>query len=220
MTMMTPSPPPPIVAAGAAIEEASFRVIEDQAGDHSAYDARHWRVVRRMIHTSGDFDFNGLTRFHDQAIDAALTALRRGAPLTVDVEMIRAGLAPRRLTQLNITVHQFNSDPGVIARAQAEGITRSVAAMREAWRQGVLNQGLVAIGNAPTALLELIRLMQEEGVRPALILGIPVGFISAVESKAALMETTEVPWITIQGTKGGSTLAVAMLHALMDLALE
>lgn len=219
MTMITPSPPP-IVAAGAAIEEASFRVIEDQAGDHSAYDARQWRVVRRMIHTSGDFAFNGLTRFHDQAIDAAMTALRRAAPLTVDVEMIRAGLAPRRLTQLGITVHQFNSDPGVIARAQTEEITRSVAAMREAWHQGLLTHGLVAIGNAPTALLELIRLMREENVRPALILGIPVGFIAAAESKAALMETIDVPWITIQGTKGGSTLAVAVLHALMDLALE
>ncbi|MBF0293822.1 MAG: precorrin-8X methylmutase [Magnetococcales bacterium] len=213
---MTPSPPP-IVAAGAAIESASFRIIDAQAGNHEAYDAAQWGVVRRMIHTSGDFAFNGLTCFHPLAIEQAIAALRRQPRLTVDVAMIHAGLAARRLTRLGVTVHQFNSDPQVISRAQANGTTRSCEAMREAWRLGLLENGIVAIGNAPTALLEVIRLIREEQVRPALVIGVPVGFIRAEESKEELMTMHDTPWIAIRGTKGGSTLAVAILHALMDL---
>lgn len=211
--------PPPIVPAGAAIEAASFHYIETQVGTHAPYDPHQWQVVRRLIHTSGDFDFHGLTRFHPHAIESAQAALRRGAPLIVDVEMIRAGLTPRRLHPLGLVVHQFNADPQVIALAQAEGVTRSVQAMRHAWRAGLLEGGVVAIGNAPTALLEVIRLVREEGVQPALILGVPVGFIAAAESKEALLSLSHPPWITIQGSKGGSTLAVAALHALMDLVL-
>ncbi|MBF0179355.1 MAG: precorrin-8X methylmutase [Magnetococcales bacterium] len=214
---MNPSPPP-IVAAGAAIESASFRIIDAQAGNHDAYDSAQWNVVRRMIHTSGDFDFNGLTFFSPMAMASAQTALRQKPRLTVDVEMIRAGLATRRLDRLGVTVHQFNSDPQVIARAQANGVTRSCEAMREAWRLGLLDNGIVAIGNAPTALLEVIRLIREERVRPALVIGVPVGFIRAEESKEELMTLLDTPWIAIRGTKGGSTLAVAILHALMDLA--
>ena len=209
---MNDSLPPPIVPAGAAIESASFRHIEAMTPNRGDYEPAQWTVVRRLIHTSGDFDFNGLTRFHPRA----MTALARGHSLVVDVEMIRAGLTQRRLNALDLTVYQFNADAEVIARAQREGTTRLVQAMRLAWRRGLLNGGVVAIGNAPTALLEVIRLIQTEGVRPALVVGMPVGFISAAESKEALMTVTEIPWITVQGTKGGSPLVVAALHALMD----
>ena len=216
---MKHSSPPPVVPAGAAIEAASFRLIEAQVGDRRAYDAQQWPVVRRLIHTSGDFTFNGLTHFHPQALAAAQVALRGGAPLIVDVEMIRAGLTARRLTPLGLTVHQLNANPQVIAQAQEEGTTRSVQAMRHAWRSGLLAGSVIAIGNAPTALLEVIRLVQEEKLQPALIIGVPVGFISAAESKEALMHLDAPPWIAIQGSKGGSTLAVAILHALLDLTL-
>ncbi len=218
--MTRTDPPPPIVAAGAAIESASFDVIDARAGDRSGYDDRQWTLVRRLIHTSGDFEFNGLTRFHPRAVEAGTAALRRGAPLLVDVEMIRAGLTRRRLQPLGVDVHQFNADPEVIARAKAEGTTRTVQAVRHALRRGLLQGGIAAIGNAPTALLEIVRLVREEKLRPALIIGVPVGFISAAESKEALMTIGDIPWIAIRGTKGGSTLAVAALHALMDLALE
>ncbi len=211
--------PPPIVPAGAAIESASFRVIEEQAGDHSRYDDAQWSIVRRLIHTSGDFDFNGIARFHPKAIAAGMAALLKGAPLVVDVEMIRAGLTARRLAPLGITVHQFNAHETVIDQAKKEETTRTVQAVRHAWRAGLLEGGIAAVGNAPTALLEIIRLVKEENLRPALVIGVPVGFISAAESKAALMATHEIPWIAIEGSKGGSTLAVATLHALMDLAL-
>ncbi|MEO5352029.1 MAG: precorrin-8X methylmutase [Magnetococcus sp. XQGC-1] len=210
--------PPPIVPAGAAIEASSFRYIEAQVASRAPYDDQQWQVVRRLIHTSGDFAFHGLTRFHPQAIAAAMLALRQGRPLIVDVEMIRAGLTVRRLQPLGLVVHQFNADPQVIALAQAEGVTRSVQAMRHAARTGLLAGSIVAIGNAPTALLEVIRLAEEEEIYPALIVGVPVGFIMAAESKEALQQRSQPPWITIQGSKGGSTLAVAALHALMDLA--
>ena len=105
-----------------------------------------------------------------------------------------------------------------IAQARAENSTRAVQAMRKAWRQGLLEGGIVGIGNAPTALLELVRLVREEGVRPALVVGMPVGFVSAAESKDALAELADVPWIVIRGRKGGSTLVVAALHALLSLA--
>jgi precorrin-8X/cobalt-precorrin-8 methylmutase len=216
---MSRQPPAPIVPAGAAIESASFRVIEENSGDHSAYDSQQWNIVRRLIHTSGDFDFNGLTRFHPQAITAAIAAFKSSAPLIVDVQMIKAGLTRRRLDPLGVEVYQFNADPEVIALAKKEETTRTVQAVRSAWRQGLLDGGIAAIGNAPTALLEILRLIKEENVRPALIVGVPVGFISAAESKTALMAINDTPWISIDGTKGGSTLAVAALHALMDLAL-
>lgn len=217
---MNPPATPPIVPAGAAIEAASFRLIDAEVGNQTLYDAQQWTIVRRLIHSSGDFALQGLTVIHPQAVSDGVQALRRGAPLIVDVEMIRAGLTRRRLVPLGLTVHQWNADPQVIAQAEAEGTTRSVQAMRHGWRSGLLEDSVVAIGNAPTALLELIRLIQEEGVRPALIVGVPVGFIAAAESKEALMTLKETPWLTIRGTKGGSTLAVAALHAWMDLALD
>ncbi|HIJ82774.1 MAG: Precorrin-8X methylmutase [Magnetococcales bacterium] len=211
---------PPIVAAGLEIENASFAYIDTHAGARMGYTDEQWPLVRRLVHTSGDFDFNGLTRFHPQAVAAGRAALARGCPLVVDVNMIQAGLTLRRLRPLDVHVHQFNADAEVIRLAVEEQTTRTVQAMRQAWRRGLLDQGVVAIGNAPTALLELIRLVTEEGVRPALVIGMPVGFVSAAESKELLMTLAMPPWIAIQGTKGGSTLAVAALHALMDLALE
>ncbi|MBF0176559.1 MAG: precorrin-8X methylmutase [Magnetococcales bacterium] len=216
--MTASSSAPPLVAQGAAIESASFQYIDAHAGDHTCYAAAQWPLVRRLIHTSGDFAFNGLTCFHPEAITAGVAALRAGAPLVVDVEMIRSGLTPRRLQPFGLRPQQFIADADVIAAAQTNGTTRATEAMRKAWRLDLLSGGVIAIGNAPTALLELLRLIEVEGVRPALVVGVPVGFISAAESKAALAATTQIPWITITGTKGGSPLAVAALHALLDLA--
>ncbi|MBF0137436.1 MAG: precorrin-8X methylmutase [Magnetococcales bacterium] len=216
----SPLSPPPLVARGAGIESASFQHIDAHAGDRAGYDAAQWTLVRRLIHTSGDFAFNGLTCFHPDAIAAGVAALRGGCSLVVDVEMVRAGLTPRRLAPFGLHPQQFIADAEVIAAAQKGGETRATEAMRKAWRLGLLTGGIVAIGNAPTALLEILRLVADEGVRPALVVGMPVGFISAAESKAALAAVTQVPWITVTGTKGGSALAVAAIHALLDLAAK
>lgn len=206
-----------LTRAGQAIEHDSFAIVDREAGAHR-YTGAQWQIVRRMIHATADFEFNGLTRFHPQAVQAGLEAIAAGAPIVADVEMICVGLSRPRLAHFGVQTHQFISDDDVIATARAENSTRAVQAMRKAQRLGLLDGGIVAVGNAPTALLEIVRLVEEAGVRPAIILGMPVGFVSAAESKAALAAIADVPWIVTDGRKGGSTLAVAALHALLALA--
>ena len=207
-----------LTAAGRAIEHDSFAIIDAEAGPHD-YTPEQWPLVRRMIHANADFEFNGLTAFHPDAMQAGLAAVLRGnTPVVADVEMICVGLSRPRLAHFGMHTHHYISDPDVIERAHAEETTRAVQAMRKAWREGTLEGAIVGIGNAPTALYEVIRLIREEGVRPALVVAMPVGFVSAVESKAEMMQLVEVPWIAIRGRKGGSTLVVAAIHALLGLA--
>lgn len=207
-----------LTRAGQVIEHDSFAIIDAEVGPH-AYTEAQWPIVRRMIHANADFDFNGLTDFHPQAVAAGVAAmLHGGTPVVADVEMICSGLSAPRLAHFGMKTHQFISDVDVIAQAQAENTTRAVQAMRKAHRQGLLQGAIVGIGNAPTALLELARLIQEEGVRPALVVGMPVGFVAAAESKDLIALQNEVPWMVIRGRKGGSTLVVAALHALLALA--
>lgn len=203
--------------AGRQIEQDSFAIIDCEAGPH-AYTAEQWSLVRRMIHATGDFEFNGLTRFHPHAVAAGVAAIFAGKPVVADVEMICVGVSQPRLAHFGVDLHQFISDEDVIARARSENSTRAVQAMRKARVRGLLDGGVVTVGNAPTALLEVTRQVCEERLRPALIIGMPVGLVSAAESKAALTEVVEVPWIVTDGRKGGSTLAVAALHALLALA--
>lgn len=207
-----------LTEAGRAIEHGSFAIIDAEAGPHN-YTAEQWPLVRRMIHANADFDFNGLTAFHPDAIRAGMNAvLKGGTPIVADVEMICVGLSRPRLEHFGMTTLHTISDKDVIEKAHAENTTRAVQAMRKAHRMGKLDGAIVGIGNAPTALIEIIRLIREEGVRPALVVGMPVGFVSAVESKDELMTVDEVPWITIKGRKGGSTLVVAAIHALLAVA--
>jgi len=207
-----------LTAAGRAIEHDSFAIIDAEAGPH-AYTAEQWPLVRRMIHANADFEFNGLTTFHPQAMAAGLAAVLKGdTPIVADVEMICVGLSRPRLTHFGMTTHHFISDPDVIEQAKAEETTRAVQAMRKAHRLGKLDGAIVGIGNAPTALIEVIRLIREEGAKPALIVGMPVGFVSAAESKDLLMTLNDIPWVAIRGRKGGSTLVVAAIHALLGLA--
>lgn len=208
-----------ITAAGRAIEHDSFSIIDAEAGAHDAYTAEQWPLVRRMIHANADFEFNGLAAFHPQAMQAGLKAvLKLGTPIVADVEMICVGLSAPRLAHFGMATHHYISDPDVIELAHDMCTTRAVQAMRKAHRLGRLDGAVVGIGNAPTALLEVIRLIREEGVRPALVVGMPVGFVSAAESKDLLMTVDDVPWITVKGRKGGSTLVVAAIHALLGLA--
>jgi precorrin-8X/cobalt-precorrin-8 methylmutase len=207
-----------LTAAGRAIEHDSFAIIDAEVGPH-AYNDEQWSVVRRMIHANADFEFNGLTEFHPQAIDAGLAAiLKGGTAIIADVEMICVGLSATRLAHFGLVTHQFISDADVIEQAKAEATTRAVQAMRKAHRLGLLDNALIGIGNAPTALIEIVRLIREENLRPALVIGMPVGFVSAAESKALLAQIDTVPWIAIRGRKGGSTLVVAAIHALLGLA--
>lgn len=207
-----------LTAAGRAIEHDSFAIIDAEAGPHS-YTAEQWPLVRRMIHANADFEFNGLTAFHPNAMQAGLAAvLKGGTPIVADVEMICVGLSKPRLKHFGMTTHHYISDDDVIEQAKAEETTRAVQAMRKAHRAGKLDGAIIGIGNAPTALIEVIRLIREEGAKPALIVGMPVGFVSAAESKDLLMTVDDVPWVAIKGRKGGSTLVVAAIHALLGLA--
>ena len=207
-----------LTAAGRAIEHDSFAIIDAEVGPH-AYSAEQWPLVRRMIHASADFEFNGLAAFHPDAMRAGLDAMLNGPrAIVADVEMICVGLSAPRLQHFGLSTRHYISDADVIERARAENSTRAVQAMRKAWRLGELDGAIVGIGNAPTALIEVVRLIREHDVRPALVIGMPVGFVSAAESKDLLRMLGEVPWITVKGRKGGSTLVVAAIHALLSLA--
>ncbi|MBG6072070.1 MULTISPECIES: precorrin-8X methylmutase [unclassified Polaromonas] len=207
-----------LTAAGRAIEHDSFAVIDREVSSHS-YTSDQWPIVRRMIHANADFDFNGMTDFHPQAVAAGVAAvLSRGTRVVADVEMICVGLSAPRLGHFGMATHHFISDADVIEAAKAEGTTRAVQAMRKAHRLGLVDGAIVGIGNAPTALIELVRLIHDEGARPALVVGMPVGFVSAAESKDLMALENAVPWIVIRGRKGGSTLVVAAIHALLGLA--
>ena len=207
-----------LTAAGRAIEHDSFAVIDREVGPH-AYSLDQWPIVRRMIHANADFDFTGLTDFHPAAVDAGVAAIvSRATRVVADVEMICVGLSAPRLGHFGMRTHQFISDADVIETAKDQGTTRAVQAMRKAHSLGLIDGAIVGIGNAPTALIEIVRLIHEEGARPALVVGMPVGFVSAAESKDLMALETEVPWVVIRGRKGGSTLVVAAIHALLGLA--
>ncbi|MDP2306453.1 MAG: precorrin-8X methylmutase [Pseudomonadota bacterium] len=205
-----------MTALGRAIEDDSFAIIDREAGPHD-HDRAEWEVVRRIIHATADFEFKWTTRFGNDAVARGCAALRAGAPIIADVKMIVVGLNAARLASFGCTPHTFIDDEDVIARAKAGATTRAVESMREAHARGLIEGGVVVIGNAPTALLEIVRLHREEGVTPALVLGMPVGFVNAVESKEAIMETA-IPYVVTRGRKGGSTITVAALHAFMHIA--
>jgi len=197
-----------------AIENRSMELIAPHL-EGLGLDERATKVYSRLIHASGDVGYAPITRVHPEAIDRAIEALKAGAHIYTDVEMVRTGINKKKLASFGGEVHCLVADPDVAARAKAEGITRSMVAMRQFGKD--LDGNIVAIGNAPTALFEVLRLVREEGIRPACIVGIPVGFVGAAESKAALAENGIVPYITVEGTKGGSPIAAAAINALMYL---
>lgn len=206
-----------LTPAGRQIEHESFAIVDQEAGLHD-YTAEQWPLVRRIIHATADFEFNGLTRFHPEAINAGVAAILAGRGIVADVDMICVGVSPSRLAHFGVSIRQFISDDDVMSLARAENTTRAVQAVRKAHRLGMLDGAIVAVGNAPTALLEVLRFIREENVRPALIIGMPVGFVSAAESKMRVRALNEIPWIVTDGRKGGSPLVVAAIHALLALA--
>jgi precorrin isomerase len=206
---------------GAAIEARSLAQIDAEAPAHS-FTPRQWRVVQRMIHASADFSLMDLVDFSADAIDSGIRALRAGATIFTDSNMIRAGVSMARLQAVHPAYGPEHlscavADREVAREARAAGLPRSLFAVRAC--RPALDGGIALFGNAPVALLELNRMVIEDGVRPALVIGMPVGFVHVVESKLELA-SLPVPWIAIEGRRGGSTLAVAALHALCVLAAE
>lgn len=197
------------------IEDQSFAIIDAEARPHD-FDDRHWQVVRRVIHTSADFEWQRMMRFHPEAIPLGIAAIRRGRPIITDTNMARVGIRSRDLAPFGGEVRCHMTDPRVAARAATEGITRAKAAVDLAAEE--MADGIYVVGNAPTALLGLLELAAAHKAAPALVIGLPVGFVNAAESKAALMET-DLPFITNIGRKGGSNVAAAVVNALILLAL-
>ncbi len=203
------------------IEAESFRMIDAEVGPNP-WSPAEWPLVRRVIHTSADFDYARSMVFSAGAVAAGVNALRRGRGIVTDTTMALAGISKERLVRFGSRVSGFVADREVVREARGKGITRSIVAMRK----GVTDpgNGIFVIGNAPTALFELIRLVREEGVRPDLIVGLPVGFVGAAESKETLLalesQCPQVPFITNRGRKGGSNVAAAVVNALLIMAAE
>jgi precorrin-8X/cobalt-precorrin-8 methylmutase len=198
------------------IESESFRIILSELGPHN-FSVMELPIVQRVIHATADFDYARIMRFSPNAITAGVNALRSGCDVYSDVQMIAAGVNQSRLERLGGQVTCRVNAPEVVEESRATGKTRSEIAMRQFGES--LNGSIVAIGNAPTALFEIIRLYKEEGISPALVIGVPVGFVNAAESKLALTETA-LEYITSAGRKGGSTVAVSILNALLRLSGE
>lgn len=194
-----------------AIEDKSMEIIYPYVKDYGFTDDEI-RVVSRTIHASGDVEYAKLFNTSKGAVAAGIEAVKNGAHVYTDVEMVRTGISKPALALHNSEVHCLIRDPKVAEMAKELGVTRSIAAMRTFGKS--LEGQIVAIGNAPTALYEVLRLALEEGVRPALIIGIPVGFVGAAESKDYLAEVSPVPYITIKGNKGGSSIAASVVNAL------
>ena len=194
------------------IENRSMEIIAPYLAEYSLSE-EEVKVYSRMIHASGDVEYAKVIRIHPQAIEAMRQAFKQGAHIYTDVEMVRTGINKKKLASFGGEVHCLVADEKIAAEAKAQGITRSMAAMRSFGK--ALDGSIVAIGNAPTALFEVLRMVREEGIRPACIVGIPVGFVGAAESKAELAANDIVPYITVEGSKGGSPIAAAAVNALM-----
>jgi precorrin-8X/cobalt-precorrin-8 methylmutase len=194
----------------------SFAAIDQEFGDH-AFSPPEYAIVRRVIHSTADFEFKHLIRFSPGAIEGAIAALRQQTPIVTDVSMVKQGITT--------LVAKTFENPVVSAVEQVEqalpGKTRTETGLLRCWEQ--FPQAIYVIGNAPTALLALCESLQSSPgaapAQPALIIGAPVGFISVVESKVALAQTA-VPQIRVEGRKGGSAIAAAILNALLVLAWE
>jgi len=193
------------------IELRSMEIIDGLLPPH------HWTpeelvIVKRLVHTSGDPSLAAAMRIHPRAIADGLAALQRGAPVFSDVHMVRMGMNSGRLAKLDTACRCLIDDPAVAASALAHGRTRAQTAMRQFGE--ALDGAIVAIGNAPTALREVLALAREGVARPALVIGMPVGFVDAAESKEALM-VSELTYIAVAGTRGGSPLAATTVNALL-----
>ena len=192
------------------IERRSFEIIDKELGDRQL-DPLQEPVIKRVIHTTADFDYADNLCFSPNAVSAFQKAVREGAVLITDTNMVKAGINKRVPERFGCQVLCFMADPQVAAEAKERGTTRAAVSMEKA--AGLGKNLIFAIGNAPTALLTLHRLMEEGKVSPALIIGVPVGFVHVVESKELIL-SGKGEYIVARGRKGGSNVAAAICNAL------
>ncbi len=198
------------------IEALSFEIIEQEAGNHG-FTKDQWPIVRRIVHTSADFEYIQTIRFHPEAIQKGVQAIQKGCRIITDTHMARVGIRKKEIQEFGGSVTCLIADEAVAKKAKQNGTTRALAAVDMSCEQ--MNDGIYVIGNAPTALLRLTELIMQEKVKPALIIGFPVGFVNAAESKDELMRL-DYPCITNKGRKGGSNIAASIVNALAIMAFE
>ena len=193
------------------IETRSFEIITQELGERKL-PADQELIIKRCIHTSADFDYADNLCFSENAVKKAMDAIKGGACIVTDTQMAKSGINKRALARYGGEVFCFMSDEDVAAQAKENGTTRATASMDKA---ASLKRPLIfAIGNAPTALVRLYELIEEEKIRPELIIGVPVGFVNVVQSKELIMQT-DVPYIVARGRKGGSNIAACIVNALL-----
>ena len=193
------------------IERRSFEIITEELGNRKL-DADKELIIKRCIHTSADFDYADNLCFSDGVVEKAIEAIKNGACIVTDTQMGRSGINKKALAKYGGEVYCFMSDEDVAKTAKENETTRATASMDKA---ATMNKPMIfAIGNAPTALVRLYELIQEGKIHPALIIGVPVGFVNVVQSKELIMET-DVPYIVARGRKGGSNIAACICNALL-----
>ncbi len=202
---------------GIEVECESFRQIEAEVAENS-FSSDEWPVVRRLIHTTADFSIADNIYFGNNPITAARKAVADGAIVYSDSNMIRSGISIPRLNSRGTgytrdSINCYIADEDVAAKAKENRTTRALAALEKA--RPILNGAIVLIGNAPMALAGLARMIMEENIKPALVIGMPVGFVHVLESKEMIMET-DIPQVVLKGRRGGSPLAVATLHGMLE----
>ena len=193
------------------IEKRSFEIIAELLGSRRL-DPENEPVIKRVIHTTADFDFADSLVFSPHAVEQGLRALRAGCDIVTDTQMAKAGISKPALEKLGGRVHCFMSDADVAQEAQKRGLTRAAVSMERA--AALQKPCIFAVGNAPTALLRLRELIDDGRLAPALVIGVPVGFVNVIESKEQILSAS-VPHIVARGRKGGSAVAAAICNALL-----
>ena len=195
----------------AEIEKRSFEIITQELGDRQ-FPEEIAPVVKRVIHTTADFDYADNLMFSPHAVRQALQAIQDGAHIVTDTNMAKSGINKKILAKFGGEVHCFVAEPDVAAEAKQRGVTRSTVSMERAAKLHV--PLIFAIGNAPTALIQLEKMIAAGQLHPELIVGVPVGFVNVVESKERIMQAG-VPYIVARGRKGGSNVAASINNALL-----
>ena len=193
------------------IEKRSFEILTELLGDRKL-DPQNELVIKRAIHTTADFEYADNLVFSENAVAKAIEALKNGCDIVTDTQMAKAGINKTILGKLGGTVHCFMSDADVAEEAKQRGITRAIVSMERAAKLG--NPCIFAIGNAPTALITLSDMIKNGTLSPALVIGVPVGFVNVVESKEMIIDSG-VPHIVARGRKGGSNVAAAICNAIL-----
>lgn len=198
------------------IEARSFEIITEELGSREI-EEKYAPIIKRVIHTTADFDYAENLAFSPGVLEHALEALGNGACIVTDTQMAKAGINKKALKSLGIEIYNFMADEDVAEAAKRNGTTRAAASMDKA---AALNRPIIfAVGNAPTALIRIYELVQEGKLKPELIIGAPVGFVNVVQSKEMILELP-VPYIVAKGRKGGSNVAAAIVNALLYLKWE